>query len=553
MAHYLVQIRFFGNAKLYLIDLIHDISRKFNVHGVTKKRPVPHISLAGPLTTDDEERLVREVFDVVKKYDMVQYSLNGFGKFSKFLFLKRVIYVHIEPSEELKQMRKEISNKLEGFCKMQDIDYKDDFEFHATIAFKDINWNFGKIWKYVQKLPAPKIEQTLLRVSIIKTANKERRILREYDLILKRELSREQALDVQLLQHTISVLRKRKEVLPEDFWDVPDSEKDGKIFLISDTHFNHGNIIRYCNRPFTTVEKMNQTIINKWNSTVTNDDTVYFMGDLTLEEDRLDYWLGKLNGKIKFIRGNHDKGPITKATELPEKYPLVYKGHKFLLTHDPDRPANWDGWLIHGDKHNNSLENYPFMNHEEKTINICSELVGYAPISIDTIILNLSKNEQKNYRYYEGEEEHHNTGHASDHGQERRDDRRDHRREPRDGRREHRTGPRGSRQEHGSRHQNNRRGHRHEQHDHRRDHRHEQSTRREQTTHRVHTPTHYEILGVQKNATPEEIKTAFRKCILKWHSDKNKIEDADEYTKILYEAKEVLLDAAKRRQYDRTI
>jgi len=193
------------------------------------------------------------------------------------------------------------------------------------------------------------------------------------------------------------------------------------------------------------------------------------------------------------------------------------------------------------------------MNHDKKTVNICSELVGYTPISIDTIILNLSKNEQKNYRYYEGEEEHRNTGHASDHRQERRDERRDQRREPRDGRREHRTGPRGSRQEHGNRHQNNRRGHRHEQHDHRQDHRHEQSTRREQTAHRVHTPTHYEILGVQKNATPEEIKTAFRKSILKWHSDKNKIEDADEYTKILYEAKEVLLDTAKRRQYDRTI
>jgi calcineurin-like phosphoesterase family protein/2'-5' RNA ligase len=543
MAHYLVQIRFFGSAKLYLTDLIHDISREFNVHGATKKRPVPHISLAGPLTTGDEERLVREVFDVVKKYDMVEYFLDGFGKFSKFLFLKRVIYVHIEPSEELIEMRKEISNTLEGFCKMQDIDYKDDFEFHATIAFKDINWNFVKILKYVQKLPTPKIEQTLLRVSIIKTANKERRLLREYDLILRRELSREQALDVKLLQHTISVLRKRREVLPEDFWDVPDSEGDGEIFLISDTHFDHENIIRYCHRPFKSVTEMNKTLVDRWNSKVGKDDTVYFMGDLTLEREKLDYWLGKLNGKIKFIRGNHDKGMITKAEELQDRCPLVYKGHKFLLTHDPNRPANWDGWLIHGDKHNNSLENYPFMNHEKKTINICSELVGYTPISIDTIILNLSKNEQKNYRYYEGEQDHQN----SEHGE-------DHRHEHRDSRSEHRTGPRGSRQEHGSRHQNNKRGHRHEQHDHRRDHRHEQSsTTREQTGHRVYTSTHYEILGVQKNATPEEIKTAFRKCILKWHSDKNKIEDADEYTKLLYEARDVLLDSTKRHQYDRTI
>lgn len=113
MTRYLVQIRILGNAKVYLKDLIYDISKKFDVDGVTRKRPVPHISLAGPLSTDDEERLVREVFDVVKKYDMVGYSLDGFGKFSKFLFLKRVIFVNIEPSKDLEEMRKEISQRLE--------------------------------------------------------------------------------------------------------------------------------------------------------------------------------------------------------------------------------------------------------------------------------------------------------------------------------------------------------------------------------------------------------------------------------------------------------
>ena len=320
----------------------------------------------------------------------------------------RVKNVNIEPSKELEEMRREISKRLEGFCKMQEHDYKDDFEFHATVAFKDINWKFGEIWKYLQKLDPPKIDQTLLRVTIIKN----RVILCEYDLMLRRVLNRDQALDKWTWEGTMCGLEKRKELLPADFWNVSDSENDGKIFLISDIHFNHENIIRYCNRPFRNVEKMNQIIIDRWNSTVKNDDTVYFMGDLTLEKDKLDYWLGKLNGRIKFIRGNHDKGAITEATELPEKYPLVYKGNRFLLMHDPFRPANWDGWMIHGDKHNNNLEDFPFMNHEKKTINICSELVGYTPIPIDTIILNLSENKQKNYRYYEGEEEHNNTKHA---------------------------------------------------------------------------------------------------------------------------------------------
>ncbi|MDE2588655.1 MAG: J domain-containing protein [Patescibacteria group bacterium] len=67
-------------------------------------------------------------------------------------------------------------------------------------------------------------------------------------------------------------------------------------------------------------------------------------------------------------------------------------------------------------------------------------------------------------------------------------------------------------------------------------------------------PTYYDILGVDKNASETEINTAFRKRILAWHPDKKKdIADADEYTKILYEAKEVLLDKDRRRKYDATI
>ena len=90
MTHYLIEFHFSGKARQYLEHLIYDISAKFQVKGVTRKRPLPHISLAGPMTKDrldrdDERRLVREVFDIVKKYDMVRFSLYGFGKFSKLL------------------------------------------------------------------------------------------------------------------------------------------------------------------------------------------------------------------------------------------------------------------------------------------------------------------------------------------------------------------------------------------------------------------------------------------------------------------------------------
>lgn len=65
-----------------------------------------------------------------------------------------------------------------------------------------------------------------------------------------------------------------------------------KVFFTSDTHFYHGNIIRFCNRPFEDVEMMNETIISNWNNTVGLDDTVFTWV--------ISVWAVQLNG-LKFL------------------------------------------------------------------------------------------------------------------------------------------------------------------------------------------------------------------------------------------------------------
>ena len=52
-------------------------------------------------------------------------------------------------------------------------------------------------------------------------------------------------------------------------------------YFISDLHFGHLNIIRLDNRPFTTLEEMDNKLIENWNNTVTRDDTIYILGDFS--------------------------------------------------------------------------------------------------------------------------------------------------------------------------------------------------------------------------------------------------------------------------------
>jgi calcineurin-like phosphoesterase family protein len=77
------------------------------------------------------------------------------------------------------------------------------------------------------------------------------------------------------------------------------------IFFTADTHFGHANIIKYCARPFENAEEMDEEMILRWNNHVKVDDTVYHLGDFCWGEPS--HYVHRLNGKITFLRGSHDK------------------------------------------------------------------------------------------------------------------------------------------------------------------------------------------------------------------------------------------------------
>ena len=88
--------------------------------------------------------------------------------------------------------------------------------------------------------------------------------------------------------------------------------KDPKsLFFTADTHFGHKNVIKYCNRPYSSVEEMNEAIVARWNETVGELDTVIHLGDFSfLSPSFSREIMNRLNGHIILVRGNHDSDKI---------------------------------------------------------------------------------------------------------------------------------------------------------------------------------------------------------------------------------------------------
>ena len=112
-------------------------------------------------------------------------------------------------------------------------------------------------------------------------------------------------------------------------------------FFTSDTHFNHANIIRFCNRPFKDVEQMNEVMITNWNNAISKDDTVFHLGDFCLGSAA--EWtkiLDRLNGKIYLIMGNHDlknirQGFISRFEHVAMQMHIEVGKQRIYLCHYP--------------------------------------------------------------------------------------------------------------------------------------------------------------------------------------------------------------------------
>lgn len=107
-------------------------------------------------------------------------------------------------------------------------------------------------------------------------------------------------------------------------------------FYISDCHFFHGNIIKFDNRPFSSVEEMNNEMIKRWNSVVTKQDNVYILGDFSWGTPRdTKVILDQLAGAKFLIKGNHDRwvkdGACKKMFQGIYDYKMIVDNNKAVV------------------------------------------------------------------------------------------------------------------------------------------------------------------------------------------------------------------------------
>lgn len=168
------------------------------------------------------------------------------------------------------------------------------------------------------------------------------------------------------------------------------------IYFTADTHFYHQKVIKYSNRPFKEVEKMNATLIANWNERVRPKDEVYILGDVSMKGGLLvSEVMAQLQGKKYLITGNHDKFQEDSQfqeyllEEIYQYHELKYKNTRFVLFHYPI--TEWNGYhngAIHLHGHLHSSADYNRENKENglKKYDVGVDANGMKPVSIEEIL-----------------------------------------------------------------------------------------------------------------------------------------------------------------------
>jgi calcineurin-like phosphoesterase family protein len=161
-----------------------------------------------------------------------------------------------------------------------------------------------------------------------------------------------------------------------------------RTWFTSDTHFDHFDIIPFCDRPYRTVAEMNAALIANWNAVVGEADTVWHLGDFSF--GAVGPYLEQLHGIKHLIHGNHDTPEARAHSGWASSSPwaeIVVEDWRIVLCHYGMR--TWPG------ASNGSLH---FYGHSHGTLpgnrqscDLGVDLWEYRPVSLTSVRRHLAR------------------------------------------------------------------------------------------------------------------------------------------------------------------
>lgn len=161
------------------------------------------------------------------------------------------------------------------------------------------------------------------------------------------------------------------------------------IWITSDEHYGHTNIIKYCKRPFKHIDDMNDQLIERHNKLVDRDDIVYHLGDFCRYKP--DNILRRLNGRHHLVLGNHDDRKEVRAAGFISVHDVFWlKAYEceFFLSHYAHRiwnKAHHGSYHLYGHSHGG-------LPGQGRSMDVGVDVERrYAPWSLPEIIKKLEK------------------------------------------------------------------------------------------------------------------------------------------------------------------
>ena len=175
-------------------------------------------------------------------------------------------------------------------------------------------------------------------------------------------------------------------------------------FFTSDQHYGHKNICKFADRPYSSIEEMNEALIENHNDTVNYNDVVWFLGDFSfMNADKTKGLLGRLNGQKNLVLGNHDKQLSKHSSRFIGKgmFNAIYdyreihvEKQAIVLFHYGTRVWNkhhHGSWLLYGHSHGSLPPHGKSVDVGVDDKNITDEYRPYAFEEVERFMRNRDK------------------------------------------------------------------------------------------------------------------------------------------------------------------